>query len=40
MPGIDPLRLNQLVDELELEAFQCRQTSDGDQASNHPGFAG
>lgn len=27
-PGIDPLKLNQLVDELEVEAFVERETPD------------
>jgi hypothetical protein len=26
MPGIDPLRLNQLVDQMELDRFQAAQT--------------
>jgi hypothetical protein len=26
MPGIDPLRLNQLVDQMDLERFQAAQT--------------
>ena len=31
MPGIDPLRLNQLVDELELVALQSPPNNQGDQ---------
>ena len=29
MPGIDPLRLNQLVDQLDLEAFLLKPSRDG-----------
>ena len=32
MPGIDPLKINQLVDELELEAFAWHHSSEGDRA--------
>jgi hypothetical protein len=32
MPGIDPLRFNQLVDDLELEAFQQRPSEEGERA--------
>lgn len=32
MPGIDPLRLNQLVDGLEIEAWPAQQPQDGDTA--------
>ena len=32
MPGIDPLRLNQLVDQLDLEAFPVKQVRDGGTA--------
>jgi hypothetical protein len=32
MPGIDPLRLNQLVDGLEIEAWPAQQPHDGDAA--------
>jgi hypothetical protein len=29
MPGIDPLRFNQLLDQLDLEQFQAVQKRDG-----------
>ncbi|MCS5691720.1 ribbon-helix-helix domain-containing protein [Cyanobium sp. FGCU-6] len=32
MPGIDPLRLNQLVDALEIEAWPAQQLQGGDAA--------
>jgi hypothetical protein len=32
MPGIDPLRLNQLVDALEVEAWPAPQRKGGDAA--------
>lgn len=32
MPGIDPLRLNQLVDALEVEAWPAPQLHGGDAA--------
>ena len=32
MPGIDPLRLNQLVDALEVEAWPAQQLQGGDEA--------
>ena len=32
MPGIDPLRLNQLVDQLDLEAFLLKPSRDGSGA--------
>jgi hypothetical protein len=32
MPGIDPLRLNQLVDGLEIEAWPAQQPHSGDAA--------
>jgi hypothetical protein len=32
MPGIDPLRLNQLVDGLEIEAWPAQQPHGGDAA--------
>lgn len=32
MPGIDPLRLNQLVDGLEIEAWPVQQPHGGDAA--------
>jgi hypothetical protein len=32
MPGIDPLRLNQLVDGLEIEALLRKQSRGGDTA--------
>ena len=32
MPGIDPLRLNQLVDGLEIEAWPAQQPHGGDRA--------
>ena len=32
MPGIDPLRLNQLVDALEVEAWPAQQRKGGDAA--------
>ena len=30
MPGIDPLRLNQLVDQFELEALPLKQSREGE----------
>lgn len=33
MPGIDPLRLNQLVDQMEVERFQAAQTHGQGQPS-------
>ena len=30
MPGSDPYRLNQLVDEIELEAFLAQHTQKGE----------
>jgi hypothetical protein len=32
MPGIDPSRLNQLVDQFELEAFPLKQSREGEIA--------
>lgn len=32
MPGIEPLRLNQLVDALEVEAWPAQQRKGGDAA--------
>lgn len=32
MPSIDPLRFNQLVDDLELEAFQQWPSEEGERA--------
>ena len=36
-PGVDPLRLNQLVDELETEAYLDKETRIARAASEHAG---